>query len=263
MPGIINIAGVHIKPSKPLPTDIQKFMDDAKEGVIYFSFGSVLDPSRFPGDMRAAILKVLGSLKQRVLMKMNPENITEIPANIVMKQFFPQSDVVAHKNCILFISHGGISGLIEAIANAVPMLIIPFFGDQPSNAIIAESKGFALKLYPKEVTEHTLKLKITELLNNKKYRQKANEISRIFNDNPRKPLDEAIYWIEYVARHKGAKHLKSAGINLPWYKYLLLDILATIILYCIFLICLLKKIVIWLKNIIWKPKIQVEKIHIF
>ncbi len=260
MPGVINIGGVHIKPAQPLPRDIQKFMDEAEAGVIYFSTGSMIDSSRLPRNIKAAILKVFGSLKQRVLMKMNPENITELPSNVLMKQFVPQSDVVAHKNCILFVSHGGYLALIEAITNAVPMLIIPFIFDQVSNAIIAESKGFALKLYLKEVTEKALKDKIDELINNEKYREKAKEISRIFNDNPRKPLDEAIYWIEYVARHKGAKHLKSGAINLPWYKYLLLDVLAFIILCWTLLICLIKKIAIRLKKMIWKPKIHVEKI---
>jgi glucuronosyltransferase len=259
MPGIINVAGVHIKPAKPLPTDIQKFMDDAKEGVIYFSTGSIIDSSRLPQSIKTTILKVFGSLKQKVLMKMNPENITELPSNILVKQFVPQSDVIAHKNCILFVSHGGYSALIEAITNAVPMLIIPFIFDQVSNAIIAESKGFALKLYLKEITEQTLKDKINELLDNEKYREKANEISRIFNDNPRKPLDEATYWIEYVARHKGAKHLKSGAINLPFYKYLLLDVLLFTIFCWTLAIWLIKKLAIRLKKMIWKPKIHVKK----
>lgn len=37
-------------------------------------------------------------------------------------------------------------------------------------------------------------------------------------------MDTAIYWIEYVARHKGAFHLRSVGADLSWYQYYLVDV---------------------------------------
>lgn len=42
------------------------------------------------------------------------------------------------------------------------------------------------------------------------------------------PLDTAVYWTEYVIRHRGAPHLKSAAVDLAWYQYLLLDVIAVI-----------------------------------
>lgn len=38
------------------------------------------------------------------------------------------------------------------------------------------------------------------------------------------PMDTAIYWIEYVARHKGAHHMRTAAVGMPLYQYLLLDV---------------------------------------
>jgi hypothetical protein len=43
-------------------------------------------------------------------------------------------------------------------------------------------------------------------------------------------MDTAIYWVEYVIRHKGAPHLRVAGLDLPWYQYHLLDVIAFIVL---------------------------------
>lgn len=43
------------------------------------------------------------------------------------------------------------------------------------------------------------------------------------------PLDTAVYWTEYVIRHKGAPHLKTAAVDLSWYQYLLLDVIAFLI----------------------------------
>lgn len=43
------------------------------------------------------------------------------------------------------------------------------------------------------------------------------------------PMDTAVYWTEYIIRHKGAPHLRSAAVGMPWYKYYLIDILFVII----------------------------------
>ena len=36
----------------------------------------------------------------------------------------------------------------------------------------------------------------------------------IMQDQIEKPLERAIYWIEYVIRYKGARHLRTASRNL-------------------------------------------------
>jgi glucuronosyltransferase len=39
-------------------------------------------------------------------------------------------------------------------------------------------------------------------------------------------LEKAVWWIEYVIRHDGAEHLRYAGIDMPFYQYFLLDVIA-------------------------------------
>ncbi|KRT79304.1 glucuronosyltransferase, partial [Oryctes borbonicus] len=41
LPNMIEIGGFHVLPPKKLPEDIQKILDNAKNGVVYFSMGSV------------------------------------------------------------------------------------------------------------------------------------------------------------------------------------------------------------------------------
>lgn len=48
MPSLVYIGGAHMKPPKPLPNDLQKFMDESKHGVIYFSLGTLLKSSKMP-----------------------------------------------------------------------------------------------------------------------------------------------------------------------------------------------------------------------
>jgi glucuronosyltransferase len=72
-------------------------------------------------------------------------------------------------------------------------------------------------------------------LNCSRYRENAVRISRAFNDRPISPLDTAIFWTEYVIRHRGALHLRSAARDLPSYQYLLLDISAVLLSVAIFI----------------------------
>lgn len=43
------------------------------------------------------------------------------------------------------------------------------------------------------------------------------------------PLDTAMYWIDYVIRHKGAHFMKTAAVGMPFYQYYLLDVIAFIL----------------------------------
>lgn len=46
-----------------------------------------------------------------------------------------------------------------------------------------------------------------------------------------KPLDKAVYWIEYVIRHNGAHHLKTAGNKLNWIQFLSIDVMLVLIIF--------------------------------
>jgi len=51
---------------------------------------------------------------------------------------------LGHPNCKLFITHGGIHGIMETIDAGVPFIGFPFFGDQFQNLKISQENGFGL-----------------------------------------------------------------------------------------------------------------------
>jgi glucuronosyltransferase len=63
-----------------------------------------------------------------------------------------------------------------------------------------------------------------------RYRENAQRVSRIHRDQPLTPLQQAVFWTEYVIRHKGAPHMRSAVLDLAWYQYFLLDVIAVLAL---------------------------------
>ena len=55
----------------------------------------------------------------------------EVPENFLVRPSVPQVEVLEHVDA--FVSHGGANSLFESIAAAVPLLILPHFGDQHAN----------------------------------------------------------------------------------------------------------------------------------
>lgn len=50
-----------------------------------------------------------------------------------------------------------------------------------------------------------------------------------------KPLDKAVYWIEYVIRHNGAHHLKLAGDQLNWFQFMSIDVILLLLILLLFI----------------------------
>ncbi|ETN60503.1 UDP-glucuronosyltransferase 2B28 [Anopheles darlingi] len=224
IPGLVNVAGAHIKPAKELPEDIRKFLDGARDGVIFFSLGSYMKSVDMPKDKMKAFLEVFRNLKQRVVWKYEDEDVAHLPRNVMVRKWLPQSDILAHPNVVLFITHGGMFGSQEGLYRGVPMLYIPFYGDQHRNALKAEQAGYALTINFPELNVITLGSRLNELLTNPTFMKQAKRASELFRDNLVPPMEEAMHWIEYVIRHKGAKHLKTQAIELSWAQYLMLDV---------------------------------------
>lgn len=74
---------------------------------------------------------------------------------------------VAHPNVILFISHCGLIGTLETVYYGKPLICIPIFVDQATNAATAKNFGTAIILDFKKFNEATLKSAIIEVLHNK------------------------------------------------------------------------------------------------
>lgn len=85
-----------------------------------------------------------------------------------------------------------------------------------------------------------------------RYKANAMALSKRFKDRPKTQKEEVIYWTEYVMKHRGAHHLKSYGIKLPWYKYFLIDVLAAIAFILFSIICIIVIIIKFLKRFIYK-----------
>lgn len=230
LPNVIEIGGIHVKKSKPLPKEWQTYLDNAKEGVIYFSMGSMLQSKNWPINKREALVSAFSKLKIKVLWKYENETLPSQPNNVKIGKWLPQRDILAHPNVKLFITHGGLLGTTEAQVAGVPILAIPVYGDQRMNAARAVNAGYGLKLNFEDITEINVLKVVNEILNNPKYHQTAQLKSKRFNDRPLSPQQSVVYWAEYVIRHNGAPQLKSPGVDLSFIQFHSIDVYATLMI---------------------------------
>ncbi|CAH1731236.1 unnamed protein product [Aphis gossypii] len=237
---VVSVGGIHLKPPKKIPQDILNFIEDSPNGVILFTFGSTIAVNSLPRNIVTAFKEAIAQLPQRVLLKYEGE-MEDKPKNVMTKKWLPQRDILLHKNVKLFVSHGGISGLYEAVDAGVPVLGFPLFGDQHRNIDNLVESGMAISMELFSVTRDTFLKNVLDLVNNDKYMHNAKVASKIFKDRPMSQEKSVVYWTEYVIRHKGAQHLKSQALNLTWYQYFLLDVIALIVLFIfIFVLIVLK-----------------------
>lgn len=169
-------------------------------------------------------------MKQRVIWKFEDESIPNLPDNVLVRKWLPQTDILAHPNIVLFITHGGMFSNFEANKYGLPLLVIPFVGDQFRNALRVQSSGYGQYMGFKSINHETLPEALNELLNDKKYLNRAKEIAAVFDDNIVHPMDEFMWWVDHVIKFRGAKHLKSAAIEMSLFSYLLLDVILVNIL---------------------------------
>uniref|UniRef100_D3TPK4 UDP-glucuronosyltransferase n=1 Tax=Glossina morsitans morsitans TaxID=37546 RepID=D3TPK4_GLOMM len=231
VPNMIEIGGFHVETkSSILPSTLNTFLNSSPyTEVIYFSLGSNMKSKHLSSSVLSLINEVFGSLPYKILWKFEDSHLTNKADNVFISAWFPQTDILASPRVKLFITHGGLLSTIESIYHGKPLLGLPLFYDQETNVNRAQQMGFALSLDIKNLTKASFRETILEMMTNNKYEQKVKEISQIYHDQPIKPIDLAIYWTEYILRHRGAYHMQTKAQKMSFARKHSLDILAVMV----------------------------------
>ncbi|XP_039308969.1 UDP-glucosyltransferase 2 [Solenopsis invicta] len=237
-PAVVDVGGLHIHAeNETLQPELKKWMDDSKDGFIYFTFGSMVTIETFPHEFLRILYASLGKIAPvRVLMKVTaPEKLPPgLPENIHISSWMPQLMVLKHSNIKAFITHGGLMGTQEAISCGVPMIGIPLFMDQFTNINAYVVKNIAIRLDINDITERSMDAALNAILKDPLYRESAQNLSRRFLDRPMNAIDTATYWIEYVIKY-GENSLRSPAMDMTWWQLSLIDVIV-FLLFCTIII---------------------------
>ncbi|KAL1265899.1 hypothetical protein QQF64_003926 [Cirrhinus molitorella] len=229
MPNMVLIGGINCAVKNPLTKEVEEFVKGSGEhGIVVFSLGSLV--SSMPKEKATIFFKAFGMIPQRVLWRYTGEIPDNVPENVKLMKWLPQNDLLGHSKAKAFITHGGTHGIYEGICHGVPMVMLPLFGDQGDNVHRMASRGVGVVLSIHDITAETLVNALNTVINDSSYKQKMEKLSAIHNDRPMQPLELAVYWTEFVMRHKGADHLRPAAHELNWLQYHSLDVIGFLLL---------------------------------
>ncbi|XP_066510341.1 UDP-glucuronosyltransferase-like isoform X3 [Hoplias malabaricus] len=240
MPNMVFIGGINCKKCSPLTAEVEEFVEGSGEhGLVVFTLGSLV--SSMPKEKAAIFFQAFSQIPQRVVWRYTGELPDHVPDNVKLMKWLPQNDLLGHPKTRAFITHGGTHGIYEGICHAVPMVILPLFGDQGDNAHRMANRGVGLVLDIHEITPESLSNTLHTIINDTSYKEKMVKLSSIHKDRPTEPLDLAVFWTEFVMRHKGADHLRPAAHDLNWFQYHSLDVIGFLLLVIMIVVAALMK----------------------
>ncbi|XP_026810106.1 UDP-glucuronosyltransferase 1-6-like [Rhopalosiphum maidis] len=228
-PNVVQVAGMHMRLKTSVSVD-QKFkalLDGAIHGVIYFSFGSNINMSDLAKRDVEVFVESFRKLKQIVLWKWENGTIDNLPDNVYIDKWFPQQYILSHRNCKLFITHGGYHSLVEALHNGLPLIGFPFYTDQYYNMRFVTENGFGIEISLENLQLKVIDDAIENILFNISYKNNAQRVSNIFLDLPVSAMDSAVYSVEYLIRND-INHNLPVSTSLSWYQYFVIDIVILI-----------------------------------
>ncbi|XP_041981121.1 UDP-glycosyltransferase UGT5-like isoform X2 [Aricia agestis] len=226
---VIEVGGFHVTKPEPLPDKLLQFIEESEHGVIYVSFGSIIKSSVSDSDKIEKIVGALSKLPQRIIWKWEDHKPPGNLDKIYVSKWLPQKDILAHPKVLAFLSHCGLVSTTEAVTFGVPIVGMPIFGDQPTNAAAIEEKGFGVRVQLSELTSEHLLEKFKTVLD-PHFRAKVKSLSKSWQDRPMKPMETAIFWTEFAARHPNHT-FRAPAADVPLYQYLNLDILLVFIVF--------------------------------
>ncbi|XP_033834211.1 UDP-glucuronosyltransferase 1-2-like [Periophthalmus magnuspinnatus] len=224
MPNVIYMGGFQCKQAQPLSAELEDFMQSAGEhGVIIMTLGTLVNA--LPPDLADEIASIFAKLHQKVIWRHIGARPSTVGNNTLIVDWMPQKDLLGHPQTKVFVAHGGTNGVQEAIYHGVPVLGIPLFFDQFDNLLRLQARGAGTIIRLNELNGETFEQGLRELLHQEHYRDNMQRLSRLHRDQPLSPMDQAVFWVEYVIRHKGAAHLRTQAYKMPWYSYYCVDVL--------------------------------------
>ena len=188
--------------STPTPhDDLPPWLDHlAERPTVLVSMGTVFH--RTPGlrDEPVNLLIALG-------FDQDPARLGPLPPHVRVQPALPQ--VALLPRCALLVSHGGFNSVKEALAEGVPLVIVPIAGDQPYCATRCQALGVGRVIGPADRTAAAIRAAVRTVLGDPSYRDQARHMRDEIRALP--PADAAVIALEQVADQHARRRSCAAG----------------------------------------------------
>ncbi|TKR83231.1 hypothetical protein L596_016855 [Steinernema carpocapsae] len=227
--------GSHCGSSKPISGEYLEFVEDpASQGTIYIAFGSNLLWDYAPKRVFRAFLDSFKNLTNyRIIFVYNGKQNLTLGDHVMITPWAPQPDILHHNKTKLFISHGGLKSVKEALCSNTPVLYMPIFSEQAYNARLAVQNRVAGVLDKFTVTAKDIVRQAKKILENPFYKTRMKQLRSILLDRPMSSDDLSVFYTERVIRKKNKKiAFEREGKKLSWSSHLYLSLIMGAVVIC-------------------------------
>ncbi|XP_045562570.1 UDP-glucuronosyltransferase 2A1-like [Salmo salar] len=186
IPNMAYMGGFQCKPSKPLPQDMEDFVQSSGDhGGIIMSLETLV--GQLPEGNAEEIAAAIAQLPQKVIWRHTGKRPASLGICTLLVDWLPHNDLLGHPKTRAFIGHGGTNGVQETIYQGVPIVGLPFIFDPPDNLNKRRAKGVA-KIVDIATLDRDVFLEMVKaVLYERSYRENMQRLSRLQKDQPRGP----------------------------------------------------------------------------
>jgi MGT family glycosyltransferase len=161
--------------------------------LLYISMGTIFND--IPAFYRVCF-DAFGGTKYRVAMatgRVPPASLGPAPDNFELHEFAPQLQILPRTS--LFLTHGGMNSVSEALWHGVPLLVLPRHGDQHLVAARVAELGAGL-IVPAAIAPDSLREMADRVLGEGSFRTGARRVAESFHSagGPARAASEILAW---------------------------------------------------------------------
>ncbi|PIC33527.1 hypothetical protein B9Z55_013475 [Caenorhabditis nigoni] len=233
---IVPVGGLSVitdKKAMKLPEKWDRILSLRKNNV-FISFGSNARSLDMPLEYKNSLLQVIRNMPDTSFIwkyEDLTDKFTEGIENVYLGDWLPQNELLADPRLNVFITHGGLGSVTELSMMGTPAVMIPLFADQSRNAQMLKRHGGAAVLTKTDLANTKLvQDTIQDVLTNPKYRQNAERLAEMLNNQPTNPKETLVKYVEFAARFGKLPSLDNYGRHQSFVQYFFLDVIAIIAL---------------------------------
>jgi MGT family glycosyltransferase len=130
------------------------------------------------------VIRAFANTPFRVILSIGdelaPESLAPLPDNFEVNQFSSQQEIL--QQCCLFICHGGISSVFEALRFGVPILMVPPCQVHNVHVIRTQELGLGLRLRPAEFNPENLRNSAMALLADQALLERVKDVQKTISN---------------------------------------------------------------------------------
>ncbi|CAL2049210.1 unnamed protein product [Caenorhabditis brenneri] len=244
---IIPIGGISVNTNKTA-LKLEHYFDTMvsmrKKNVI-ISFGSNIKSVDMPDEYKKSLVELFGLMSDTTFI-WKYENLADKKhtcgvLNVNRVEWLPQNELLADSRVDAFITHGGLASVTELAMMGKPAVVIPIFADQHRNAEMLKRHGGVEVLHKSDLgNPKILEKALRKVMEDPSYRQNAQRLADMLNNQPTNPKEVLVKHVEFAARFGKLPSMDPYGRHQTIIEYYFIDVIAvaaTIVFFSIYISC--------------------------